>query len=414
MFAPQTWTRTPAEGDRSSTPIAAARGDFERCVRGFASAEERGQILAWLGAGLRPGRPAAIEREYPACFGPDSPALPIVAWRGTEPAAFCLLLPTRFALATGTLRTGLISLVYTDPRFRGRGLARLVVARALAEARSARLGLCLLWSEPGLADFYSAQGFARAGCEQLLAFDAALLAAASADDRAASSPSVPAVEIDAARARDWPAIAALRAERTCHAALSGAASDWLGIPDLAIRVARRGASVVGFAMRGRGDDFSGVVHEWGGETDAVLRCCAALLPEQADAGLLLLSPRETCSLTWRLRQAGARVVRGPLAWMQVADAGALAEDLASVVPELAAISLSLLEARAPEPARLRVANAKTRRTLEIDAADWLACVFGPDEAGLTARSGSGLSSLLPPAAAAQLPLPFFVWGLESI
>lgn len=414
MFAPHSWIGPPAEGDRRPAPTGAERGEAERCVRGFASTEERSRIVAWLEAGLRPGRPGRLEREYPACFAPTSSARPITAWLGTEPAAFCLLLPTRFALGAGCLRTGLISLVYTDPRFRGRGLARRVVAQARAEARAAGLGLCLLWSEPTLADFYAAQGFTRAGSETLLAFDAAILAAASEGARPETQASATALEVGCARFSDWPAIRSLRAARTCHAALPGEAADWLGIPDLEIRVARRGEAVVGFAMRGRGDDFPGVVHEWGGETDAVLRCCAALLPEQDDAGLLLLSPRETSSLTWRLRQAGARLVRGPLAWMQIADEAAFAADLASIVPELTAISLTERAPGAAGPARLRIANTRTGCALEVEPADWLARVFGPDETAAPPRPCPALTSLLPSAAAAQLPLPFFVWGLESI
>ncbi len=414
MFAPQTWIGPPAESGLRPAPIASECADGDRCAAGFGSVAERARILAWLEAGLRPGRPGRLEREYPACFGAASRALPIVAWAGAEPAAFCLLLPTRFALARGALRTGLISLVYTDARFRGRGLARRVVARALAEARAARIGLCLLWSEPALGDFYSSQGFTRAGGETLLAFDAETLAAALAESTGPDLQRPRPIEIDSARPSDWPSIAALRSDRTCHAPLAGDGADWLGIPDLEIRVARRAHSVVGFAMRGRGDDFPGVVHEWGGEPEAVLRCCATLLVPGDEAGLLLLSPRETSALTWRLRRAGARVVRGPLAWMQVACAEAFAADLASVVPELSGITLAVQEAGGLGATRLRVANTKTGLACELAAADWLESVFGADDAGSGANAFPALSSVLPPAAAAKLPLPFFVWGLESI
>lgn len=414
MLAPQTWLPPTGDGEHRPAPVAAERADGDRCVRGFGSPEERSRILAWLDTGLRPGRPGRLEREYPACFALASPALPIVAWAGTQPAAFCLLLPTRFSLARGTLRAGLISLVYTDPRFRGRGLARRVVGQAIAEARAAGLGLCLLWSEPALGEFYWAQGFTRAGSENLLALDASTLAAALADSGGPDPLLSRSVEIDSARSSDWPSIGALRSARTCHVALAGNGADWLGIPDLEIRVARRRNSVVGFAMRGRGDDFPGVVHEWGGETEAVLRCCAALLPPEDGAGLLLLSPRETSSLTWRLRLAGARVVHGPLAWMQVASEAALALDLASVVPELAGISLTSHGAHTCGGTRLRVANTKTGLTCEVAAGDWLEAVFGADEPRSGANACPALSSVLPPAAVSKLPLPFFVWGLESI
>jgi GNAT superfamily N-acetyltransferase len=415
MFAPPMESITKGTGTRAPIRTASSsRVEDARLVRGFAEAAERTRVVEWLEAGLRPGRPGRLEREYPICFGAEGSAVPIVAYVGGEPASFCLLLPTRFELGSGTLGAGLISLVYTDPRHRGHGLAGRVVRQAVAEARAQGLGICLLWSEDGLAALYSSQGFTRVGGEALIAFDRPLLETALGAGAQDIARGDSALQVAPAHESDWPAILALRAERICHAALPGSAEQWLGIPDLAVRVARRGTAVVGFAMRGRGDDFAGVVHEWGGETDAVLRCCEALLPPEDGAGLLLLAPRETSPLPWRLRSAGARTVRQPLAWVRVACPSAFGRDLATIVPELASLSFALLEPDAPAEGRIRGTNARTGITLELGAADWLGALLGGVDPAQGPSARTAVHPLLPASAISKLPLPLFVWGLESI
>jgi len=417
MSTPHGWPSAPV-----SSPAALARGlttptrnDGERWACGWSDPCKRSYVLDWLNEGLRPGRPGRLESEYPHLFSTDSKAVAITCFKGPEPVAFCILWPTRFELARGTLGAGLISLVFTDPRERGQGLARRVVRRAIAETRAQGLGLCLLWSDPALSDFYRSQGFTRAGNETLLAVDRQTISAGLAAKTDGSLRSDEVLRIAPAREEDWPSILALRARRACHAPLDGHARTWLAIPDLDIRVARDSRGVAGFAMRGRGDDFQGVIHEWGGDPEAVLRCCEILLAQQPeDGGLLVLAPRETCALTWRLRSAGARVVRSSLAWFQIACAEALGRDLASMVPELAALELSEIEDPAADTARLRIANRKTANVLEVEFEDWLATLFGDASAGETQRARTRTSRVLPEAAKSKLPLPLFVWGLESI
>lgn len=416
MSAPYGWPSTPVSGSALARGCATpARHDGERGSRGWGDPEERTQVLSWLNEGLRPGRPGRLEKEYPQLFGADSRAAAITCFEGSDPVAFCMLLPIRFELARGTLGVGLISLVYTDPLQRGRGLARRVVRRAVSEAGAQGLGLCLLWSDAALSDFYRSQGFTRAGSETLLAIDRRTVTSALAAKRGGTLLGDEVHRIEPAQETDWPAILALRARRTCHAAIAENARGWLEIPELEVRVARNSNGIAGFAMRGRGDDFAGVIHEWGGDPDAILRCCESLLAqEKTDGGLLLLAPRETCPLTWRLRSAGARVVRSSLAWFQVACATALGRDLSSILPELAALELTSLECAADGLPRLRITNRNTATQLEIETGHWLVSVFGDADTGEFERARSRTSRVLPESAKSKLPLPLFVWGLESI
>jgi len=415
MFAPPGPSpAVPAARAAAPARAQAVRASELRLQVGFADAAERERIVAWLDAGLRPDRPGRLAREYPHLIGAGARALPLTLFEGRRPVAFCALLPACFELAAGPLRSGLISLVYTDPERRGQGHAGRLLERAVAEARERALGVCLLWSE--LDDFYRDRGFTRAGAEALLVVDAATLAAA----RRAGEPAS-AFAVRAAQAADWPAIEALRNGRACRLPLDGLGETLAGLPDLAVRVAHRpdsGGAIAGFAMRGRGDDFAGVVHEWGGEPDAVLRCCEALLPADApDPGLLLLAPRSKDALAWRLRSAGARVVAHPLAWFRLASPAAFAADLAALVPGfpmLAATESAAGAATDERTATLDVVDRGTGRRTAIAQADLLHAVFGDVDEATGRAALARLAPLLPEAAGAALPLPFFVSGLESV
>lgn len=422
---------------RPTTPIGelaavprrgALRAELEsapRTTTGFMDPTERERVVAWLDSGLRPDRPGRLVREYPLLFAPGSEAIPITVWSGPRPASFCMLWPTRFALGGGALRAGLVSLVYTDPRDRGRGLARQAIARALREARARELGLCLLWSD--LDDFYPSQGFTRAGHETLLVLDADVLArvrsgfgsgpdssSGSQEASRAEASGAATASVERATAADWPAIATLRARRSCHGMLPDEGSALAQIPGLDVRVARGDGGRVAFAMCGRGDDFDGVIHEWGGDAEAVLRCVEALLDDAGPGnGLLLLSPEEPSELAWRLRAAGAQRLANPLAWFALASLPALASDLATLAPSFSR-AFRLDGSEAGKAATVAVVARRTGERCLLSPAELVALLFSkPSEPG-SAAARARIESIAPAVDLAELPLPFFVWGLESI
>jgi hypothetical protein len=158
-----------------------------------------------------------------------------------------------------------------------------------------------------------------------------------------------------------------------------------------------------------------VIHEWGGEPEAVLECCQALLAAAPPTqGLLLLAPGGRDALPFRLRQAGARVVANSLAWFRVASCEALSGDLASLLPEAEALALRPSERPASSEPRFTCSDGRTRRSVDLSASELLGALFGaatdPGQRMALERAGAALS----PAALEALPLPFFVWGLESI
>ncbi len=343
--------------------------------------------LAWLESGLRPGREGRLAREYPQVFGAGSEACSIVLREAGVPAAHAVLLPARARVGAHRLRIGMISLVYTAPAFRGRGHAGRVVAAAVDRARTSGLGIALLWSSRD--SLYRRQGFHPAGTEWLLALDERVISTALARGLS-ERPAPEAAELGTPTETDWSEIEGLRAAREAGIEIPAPIFRELRrIPGLEVRVTRRKGRLTAFAMCGRGDDFEHVVHEWGGDALDALACCRALLEPAGRGGeLLLLTPPGTGEVSWRLRQAGARVVRQPLAWMRLCDRRSLTADL-----------LGDDRARRPD-------------ALPTDDRELLEALVGspepPDAGGRALREPIGGPD------GPSLPLPFFVWGLESI
>ena len=380
----QPMPRTPhatLSRDEAGTIPRGPRDATARCEVGFASKREERRVLAWLNAGLRPHRPGRLQREYPFLFENNSAAVPITTYADHRPVAFCMLWPSPFRLGQGTLRMGLISLVYTDPAHRGHGYASQTLQKAMQEARTRALGCVALWSD--LDDLYASLGFLPSGCETLLSLDADVIDRAS--KAVDASDDSPPLEVSTPRDVDWLAIQRLRSERVCTRPLHLEPTAIDAIPDMHVRVARRGDRLVSFAMRGRGDDFGGVIHEWGGEASGVLLCCRALIrPEPLVGSAQLLSSKDRTDVTWRLRAAGAPVRRRALAWFQLADFTAFAGDLAVCLGLKTALSISELRQASSADRAIRLRCADSAITISLQ--HFLDACFGADSAAAQKRS----------------------------
>lgn len=397
-----------------STPdrIPLASPSSDPSVRiGFVNANERRQVLEWLGAGLRPQQVGRLPLEYPHLFGRNPSAIHMSLWSEGAPVAFCTLWAVRFRIGLARLRSGMISLVYTDAARRGRGHAHRLIQAAIAEAERLELGMVLLWSD--LDRLYRPLGFDRAGCESLLIIDKPTLEKASARS---SSEALATQEawIEDATASDWPEIERLRGQRICQLELdAGELGRSQNIPELSVRVARNAAGVQAFAMRGRGDDFAEVIHEWGGDPDMALECCRALTEDcEPWNELFFLSPSSQDELAWLLRRAGARVIRQPLAWMRIASCTAFASDVDRLLAEPIGLELAVTSA-SEEPDR-RFEMRSRRGVAHVEQSVLLKALFGSARPVERAALNRSLADPLGAANLDHLPIPFFVWGLESI
>lgn len=326
-------------------------------------------MVGWLDTGLRRGEAGRLCAEYPLSLRPGSMANHRIIEEDGALAAHAMLHEATIHARNTQLRVGMIGLVYTDPSFRGRGLATRCIESCLMELRRRGVALAILWSDKH--EFYARMGFSPAGCELLLSW------------RAAPMPGP--LRTSEAHLEDLPALERLYARKPVRVErrpgdlgrLSAGPATWL-------RVARDGAGEpIAYAVAGRGDDFARCVHEWAGDGAGVLACIDRLAVD-AGARLVMAGPPED-PVHDALRERAVDMGRGFFALAKVLDADALWRELVGDA-----------EASAPD----------------IPHDDLLALCFG------SGNASRAVAMRLAPEAARlaldQLPRPLYAWGLDSI
>lgn len=341
------------------------------------------------------GKPG-FEHEYPTVFGERARGR-VVSWNEAgRPSSACAYLVRDLRCPEGSVRLGLIGSVATDATQRGRGLATRVLEAAQQELVDRGCLASLLWADD--ESFYTARGYTRVGAEEDFMLDRLL------------RPYLPTPRaVRAARTDDADAIHRLyRAHERRALRSRRETAELLGGPGMRVLVNDGPHGVNAYTCLGRGGDLGAVVHEWGGDTEALLACIAATFDErQSIETLFVMAPLEdanadSATLPGRLREAGIPSAPGVLALGRL------------LRPDLA---LSALRRACATPQSF----GTTRH-----GAHWMLC--GP--AGTVAASDTELLTfLLAPRADRTpletlesrtglafpgLPLRPFLWGLDSI
>ena len=265
-----------------------------------------------------------LAEEYPLVFQPDAPGRVVVAEEEGRVLSTCAVLERvlHFPDASGVERSlpvGLIGSVTTAEEARGRGLASAVLDRAEAELAARGCALALLWADD--PSFYERRGYRQVGAE---------LDFLIGHELASSLP--PSGSVTSLQPGDEGALHELY---SAHGRRAGRSPEetraLLATPGMTTAVARDAAGRPdGYACLGRGHDLEGVVHEWGGDADAVLACLRGLMagPGAQARDLFLMAPPEGGGVADRLAELGAPVALGVLAMARVLDPAGLAAAVA--------------------------------------------------------------------------------------
>ena len=265
-------------------------------------------LWSWLNQALRNTSSKRLQAEYPLIFQPRAQAFSIIAYQQDTPIAHCLVHQRQLKNDQAVTPIAMISLVYTDPHFRGHGFAQNCIRRAIGILRSRKVSQIFLWSD--LAAFYRKLDFYEVGHEWRYWI--------KQNDLATTPEEIdqyrvrPMQKDDCAPLTQLYRSQALRLEREPEQF-----ELFRHIPDSTILVAESEKLIRGYAALGRGDDFQHTVHEWGGEPHAVLACIFALLRER-DALLLITGPEKN-GLTSCLRQAHVTPRRTSFALTHITD-----------------------------------------------------------------------------------------------
>ncbi len=353
----------------------------------------RTELVAWLEAGLRDGRAGRLEAEYPTALDPAQIGDHTVARVGGALAAHALGRLVRVRWAGRDIPVGLIGLVYTDPAYRGRGLARACIEACLRRLAERGAMVAALWSD--LESFYTRLGVTRGGVEWIHQLEPAAIRAAA---RAAGGGPITVAE---PQPQDWCHLEGLYDARPVRAVRSPGDLQRLGAaPECDVVAGWRDGVAVAYAARGRGDDFRGVVHEWAGEPAGVLACFEALAGAEP---LTVLSQAADEPPLEVLSAVGTAREPRPLAWLRLLDAERLWDTVTRGEERMSDVRVRT------ETGGYALEGA--RGSARLAAGDLLSLLFGP-------RRPEGLAEVL---SAGQylglrraLPWPLYFWGFDSI
>ncbi len=338
-----------------------------------------------------------LAAEYPLVFGTEGSGSITAIEDGGLVRSACATLVRELVSGSSRLRVGLIGSVVTDPDWRGRGLATRVLETAERSLARDGCAIALLWADD--ASFYRTRGWREFGTEIDFAFDA---------ESAARLPQKNTIR--RAAPDDEGAIHRLyqrhrsRVERT-----ERETQLLMRTPRMETLVLHEDRDVRAYACLGRGADFEGTIHEWGGAADDVMALVRAhheraFARGEADS-IYLLTPSDETAVHALARRAKAREFRGVLSLAKPLDAALIGDFLAGELRTQAGVAT---ETRSGS--ETTVVLSGHGRKVELAANDLLALIAPPR--GDSARIGEIERAL--DVSFESLPLSAFVWGLDSI
>lgn len=282
----------------------------------------------------------------------------------------------RLKTANGPLPVALIGAVATDPSARGQGLASRLISEAIEQARREGAAMILLWgSEHSL---YARFGFELCGTQVRVALAELSAPRVGAAVRTGWNPSI---------------LSSLMTQRPGGLCLDPAQdAAWISAHrNVRWFWAGDEREPLAYAALGRGIDLAHMVHEWGGDREALTEIFSAILTEDSEAQLLA-PPALLRFYGWE----GASAVSERLALVKILDPTRV---FAAYHPNIA------LEAEAQATSwRIRFPQLNAQAADELSAAELTRLLFGPGDVELM----KGASALTP-----LLPLPLWVWGLDA-
>jgi len=324
------------------------------------------------------GRPTLNEYsdEYPLMLNPQQHHhLMVIKDRNLDRLiAHVGALPRTLRLGTQTISAAVIGSVATHPMARGQGLATRTMIASHEHLRTMGVKICFLWSEQ--RSLYQELGYEPIGSSFLFRVE---------QDQTTSLPTD--VVFQSAQETDPVALWKWICQRTNCLERSQEEHEVLAAgPGMETFIATRGTELVAALLVGKGMDMKDIAHEWIGEPNAVIRLAQWTAKTRGSLGLLTPAlPDETTA---------EALGRGwAFAELPVAQACLLDPD-------------GFLDALKPQ--------------LLPDACEWLSSHASRQKAGSHKATTSLIRYLLGPVSLPRqlrgrgLPLPFYIWGLDSM
>lgn len=337
--------------------------------------------------------------EYPLVFQSQNRANIYGLWNKSRPVTTLSVLPRVIQTTLLPLKAAFIGSVHTLARYRNKGLSKRCFRYTFKELEKEEFDCAILWSDQ--VSFYQKLGFSLFGLQKTLSdippLHALLKPARCEEIRFFTTSELESGE----RERVSSDILRLYQQHACTVERAQhEISKLLLIPNMKIGIVCENNTAVAYAVFEKGIDFPHTIHEWSGDTDAVLRIAAQFQKTPCPQELKILCAPFKDDISKRLETLAATVSLEYLGHIKL------------IQPKR---TLKAIGERSGFDCDLDIGHG--RFSLKVDGHELTfqgtleTFVFGPDRPKL-------LTPDVPKSLLAKLnttfPIVFFIWGLDSI
>ncbi len=352
------------------------------------------QIDQFLTETLRPGSQWNLAEEYPLAFSEKNRANIRFIENEDKVLAHAVMQPSLIRTHYHLFKVGLIGSVVTDPDNQGKGYSKQIIKSCLDACQEQNCDFSILWTD--LFNFYSKFGFEIAGSEIALQIDSKFKPENMADVRIMDTPKVsPQALLKVYNQHNLKTVRQL-----------SDIEKYLKIPNSKIYTAwnKKTQALEAYCVMGKGADFQGYIHEWGGKVSALMSLLRKMSQDSTQP-ITLISPPQCTNLIKQMEQAGAQKFYGVLGMIKIIDRASFCKKIKKGARALGYESF-VFEYRDDQ---YYFGYGDEIYATDSDA-DITRLVFGPIEPKQIHKfSDQALEAL-----EQIFPIPFWVWGWDSI
>lgn len=350
------------------------------------------QVYDFLDRQLRPSQGWSIQHEYPSAFNTKNSGNIRIIKDGEKILSHAVINYSLSKTAAGILKVAAIGSVVTDPDHRNQGLSRQIIESCIKTAELHGCDIAVLWTD--LYDFYRKFDFELAGSETALVIEQEF------------SPPNPGLKLMDSNKVAPEALLRVYSQHTVGAIR--VVEDFrrcLAIPNTHLYTAwDEHNNLKAYAVEGKGADLVGYIHEWGGQVSALLPLLAHIR-HQAQKPITVIASGRATNLAQQLVDYGALKNEGYLGMIKILNPRHLCFKLMRY-----ARALGKEDWIVDYNDGVYYLGSTQRLFKTNNPRDVVKLVFGP----LKATEIKGFDEATLQLTRQVLPIPFWIWGWDSI
>jgi len=358
-------------------------------------ANELNELYSFLNKHMREEQGWSVLQEYPLAFdSKNMNNMRIIRDENQAIVSHAVLKPTIIKTPFAVFNAGMIGSVVTDPAYRQQGLSSSLIENCLEQAKAMQCDFVILWTD--LFDFYRKFGFELAGTEVSLIINEHFVP----QKRRADLKIIKGNQVDPN---------ALLRLYNLHSTTSHRTADdikkYMHIPNSRIYTAwNKNNQMEGYVIEGKGVDLQGYIHEWGGNTSALLELFHHVQKDQGKE-IIVITPPACKNLIRQTIVSGAPFYEGILGMIKIIDKAGLAKKIQKTARRMGVQDFAI------EMHGETLYFGTSEGVYKTDSeADMVQLIFGPQKPSEIYPFSSATAEKLNKV----LPLPCWIWGWDSI